>query len=365
MTLNTPKLDFINVFDANYPYTFTFTYNGEQSIRNRIIIKDNDTYEVVYDKMQDGLRLNHIIEANTLSNNKSYVVQVQVFDTYGNSSNLSELRIFSCYTTPDFYLKNVNDGDIISSANFETDISFIQAEGDSIKEFKYYLYDSNRSQIYVSSSFYSLENSSHIYYGLENMNNYYIRAVGGTVYGFNVDTGYIKVGIKYECIPTNVAFEAINNDGKIILTSNIILTDYDLDNDNYALENGELTLKDNTITYHILDSILNFSLVIKARQLPLDSPFVNINCKNGNISLSLHKISDKYYCKLNVSNGDKKYLIYENILGQVLGSSNGEVFINTANEAIRTLKSDYDSSILMIIEVHRKNHIYSLECYYQ
>lgn len=363
MTLNTPIMDIISVFDANYAHTFTFFYTGNQAIKNRLIIKNNSSNEVVYDKIQDGLRLNHTIAPNVLSNNNVYSVQAQVFDIDNNSSNLSNVCTFYCHTTPQFYFTNVSDNSVISAANLSCSLSFLQEEGDSIKEFKYYLYDNNKSEMLVSKSFYNISDG-YTFYGLDNIATYYVRAIGTTVFGFNVDTGYVMVNVKYVSIPSNVAFSAINKDGKIILTSNIIITDYEMENENYKLENGELTLIDNSITYRILDEIDDFSLVVKARHIPLDSNFVNIICINGSISLSIHKISKKYYCKLLVST-ERNYVIYKEIAGKLLGISEDEVIVDTDDNCIQTITGEYDDTILIVFEVHKHNNLYSLKTYYQ
>lgn len=364
MVLNTPKINGIGVFDANYPYTFSILYEGEQAVRNRAVIRDNTTYDIIYDKTQDGLRLNHIIEADTLENNKTYSIQIQVFDVQGNSSNLSDVVIFNCYTTPLFYFSNVNAGNTIASANLSTGITFSQGEGDSLKEYKYYLYDANRSQLYSSNSFYTLSDTAHTYYGLSNMTNYFIRAVGKTVYGFNVDTGYVQISVKYNCIPTNIAVQAQNKDGRIILNANIVSTDYDLENDSYILENGELTLTDNIIKYHVKD-LDDFSLIVKARNLPPEKPFIDIFSEQGHMSAMITAISGKYYCKLNTQNNSSRNIIYQPILGPLIGDTAGNAVSTTENELIRTVTNVYDKTALIVFEIQRSNHLYSLETYYQ
>lgn len=364
MILNTPKLASIGVFDANYPYTLSIVYEGEQVVRNRVIIRKNETYDIVYDKTQDGLRLNHVMEANILNNGVSYCAQVQVFDANGSSSNLSETVLFSCHTTPLFHFVNIGNQSVVTSANLNTHIAFTQAEGDSLKEYKYYLYDSNKSEMYSSNSFYSISDNQHTYYGLTNMTNYFIRAIGKTVYGFDVDTGYVRISVKYNCIPTNIAVQAENQDGRIILNVNIISTDYDLENSNYVLENGELTLTDNTIKYHVKD-INDFSLIVKARNIPLNKTFINIVSDKGNLLLKIVEISKKYYCKLIAESGAEKCVIYKNILGQLIGDTNGNAISTADNSLIRAITNKYNKSTLIVFDIHRKNNLYSLGTYYQ
>lgn len=358
MILNTPKMDLVNVFDANYAHTFSFTYSVEQAVKNRLVIKKNTTLETVYDNIQVGLRTQHTIDANVLENNMTYIVQVQVYDVNNNSSNFSEAIMFSCYTTPQFYFSNVNNNDVVSTANLLAQTAFTQSEGDSISEYVYYLYDSNKNELLQSPTYYLLTDNT--YYGLENLTSYYIRAVGKSQYGFLLDTGYINIQVKYNSVPTNIVLSAENKDGKIIISTNIAFTDYELENDNYTLKDGELILQNNSVSYKVND-IVDFSLVVKARNVLLDN-FINIIGENGNAHVSLVSINDVYYCKLNVNDS---YVIYKNILGKLAADTDENAIIDTKENALRTSVGEYNKTALVIYEIKRNNGLYSLEAYYQ
>ena len=81
-------------------FEFEFSYSGTQAVKNRLVIRKNDDYSIVYDQTEERLKLTHTLPANTLINNTTYVVQVQVFDVDGNASTLSEAQNFSCHSTP-------------------------------------------------------------------------------------------------------------------------------------------------------------------------------------------------------------------------------------------------------------------------
>ncbi len=358
MILNTPRLDYVGVFDANYSHTFSFSYSGEQAVENKLIIKKNSTLEVVYDKVQIGLRTQHTVDANVLENNVTYIAQIQVYDANKNSSNLSDPIIFNCYTTPQFYFSNINNKDIVSTAILALETTFIQSEDDSISELVYYLYDENKNELSQSSIYYSLTN--HTYYGLDNLTSYYIRAVGKSQYGFSLDTGYINIYVKYDSVPTNIVLSAENKDGKIIISTNIAFTDYELENNNYTLKDGELTLTDNSVTYKVSD-ITDFSLVVKARNIPL-SNFINIIGDTGEVHISLISIDGVYYCKLDVNNS---YVIYKNILGKLAADTNENAITDTDSNVLRTSVGEYNKTALVIYEITRNNGLYSLEAYYQ
>ena len=65
--LNTPIVNWSPAFDPAFSHTFTFSYTGNQAVKNRAVIYDNDTYENVYDQIQEGLKLDHVLPSNTLA----------------------------------------------------------------------------------------------------------------------------------------------------------------------------------------------------------------------------------------------------------------------------------------------------------
>lgn len=359
MTLNTPRLNLVGVFDANYSHTFSFSYSTNQISKNRLIIKQNSNNEVVYDKEQIGMRLEHTVDSSVLKNNIDYIAQLQVFDVYGNSSNLSDPVLFSCHTTPSFYFSNVNNENTITTANLEVQLVFKQPEDDYILEYLYLIYDLNKNELNRSETYNQL--TDYIYYGLENMTGYYIRVVGKSKFGFSLDTGYIKIYVKYNCVPTNIAVTANNHEGKIIISTNIISTDYDLENDDYTLQDGELILNNNSIVYRVND-IKDFTFIVRARNVPLDENFIKVISESGEVDLSIINISGIYYCKLNVSG---KYVIYKNILGQIVSDTNSNAITDTENNGLRTSVGEYNKTALVVYEIHRKNGLYSLNAYYQ
>lgn len=97
--LNTPMIHPINAFDPRYHHSVPFTYTGNQTVRNRAVVLDNETYQTIYDAEQDRMRLDHVFPADTFTPGKSYQIQIQVFDAYGNASALSAPVLFYCYTT--------------------------------------------------------------------------------------------------------------------------------------------------------------------------------------------------------------------------------------------------------------------------
>lgn len=154
MALSTPTINKIDVFDATKEFEFEFSYSGTQAVKNRLVIRKNNDYSIVYDKTEERLKLTHTLPANTLTNNTTYVVQAQVFDVDGNASTLSEAQNFSCHSTPSLVFTDITDGEMITTANLKSEITFTQNEGDSIKELEFLLYDNNKANIYSSNMYY-------------------------------------------------------------------------------------------------------------------------------------------------------------------------------------------------------------------
>ena len=196
-TLNTPLIHPIYAFDPQYNYSVSFTYTGNQTVRNRAVVLDNDTYQTVYDSEQDRMRLDHVFPGGTFVPGKTYQVRIQVFDAYGNESALSAPVLFYCFTTPEFYFEDMQDTATLHTANPKLTLHYFQSEREPLQDFQFYLYDYDKSLAASSSHKYDPADMSHTFYGLKNESEYYIRATGTTVHGFSVDTGYIKINIQY------------------------------------------------------------------------------------------------------------------------------------------------------------------------
>jgi hypothetical protein len=234
----------------------------------------------------------------------------------------------------------VNSGDTVSSANLELKLSYEQAEAETLNEYKYYLYDRTREVIYSSDSFYTENDMIHTIYGLENDCEYYVRAIGKTAHEMNIDTGMVKIIARYINYASNVAFKAENDSatGCVTLKIDIIAVDFEIENENYSIENGIVDLTDNTLTY-MVNVENDFYMVLKAQPLPLGD-FCWTTDKN--IVLSIKNISDKHYAHLTVAGTGTGYNIF------------------------KTIDENYLSNDKIIVfQIYRKNNIYDLQISYE
>jgi hypothetical protein len=80
-------------FDASVGTTIKFSWSGNQAFKNRCIIKNNDTQEVVYDVTVDSFKLEHKIDLKqaTLANGIKYVAYITVFDNENVESDIQSV----------------------------------------------------------------------------------------------------------------------------------------------------------------------------------------------------------------------------------------------------------------------------------
>lgn len=349
--LNTPSIYSISAFDPTNDYTFQFYYTGNQIYSNRAVITNNETQEIVYDEIQDSLKTSHTLPANTLDVGNSYTIQIQVFDNDGNSSNLSMATLFYCFTLPSFYFGNLSNGDTISSANYELELIYGQSETETLNEYQYYVYDGMKEEIYSSKLYYTSENLTHTIYGLQNESTYFVRAIGNTVHGMYVDTGFIEIHVFHMTIKPNITFVATNDKktGCITLQSNIFTISYDIENEDYSFEDGLVNLENNVLTYKVGTSG-DFSLVLNTKKIPIGTFF---NCNDGLISVSIVCISNTYYCNLKIKTMSESYDIFKELTNVII-----------ENNYITLDSSIYSDETLFSFEIHRNNNIYDLQVTY-
>lgn len=335
--LKTPIINSIAPFNPTKDYMVSFLYEDNQITKNRAVIYDVETYKKIYDSEQVRMSLLHNIPANTLKDGGKYAIEIQVFDSNGDSSNFSEQRIFYCLTDPIFKINNINN--VIKTSNLSLSVSYSQAKGENIKNFQFLLYDSTYTLINSSPIFYSLTNNEYTFGSLDNTTTYYVKAVGETENGILLDTGYIKFITDYSVLPGNTVFTLENNynDGYISIVSNI--KDIKYLAQGCTISDGVLTIENGYLDYNEgfeFSADMYFCLSIK--QIPLG---VFFKANDNNIVMSLIKICDLYYLELKVDN----YVLYKEV--------NASLVNNNQYSLVENGKSAY-------VEILRKNNIYDI-----
>ena len=336
-TLQTPSINKIQAFDPAFEKQIKFTYTDSQSVKNRAVIINNATSEIVYDKTQTAMRSYHLLPANTLVPGNQYLVQIQVFDSDGNSSNLSDAVLMYCYSSPTFYITNVNNE--IKNSSINPHISYFQNEGETIKNFQFMLYDNNKVMIDNSPVYYSLENDNYSFHSMVNASTYYVRAVGETTHGMSLDTGYIEFVTNFVVIPATTIFSLENNynGGYISIVSNI--KDVGYIEENCVIKDGVLTITNGFLEYNEgfeIEDNLYLRLLIK--QIPMGK-FLQTN--DNTFTVSLIKVCEDYYIELRSG----MYVLYNSV--NVKSTSNDQYFLT-------------DTGNSLYIEILRKNMIYEI-----
>lgn len=232
MPLSRPTLIQIPAFDATNQQTFTFAVYGitSQITANRLIIRNQTTNETVYDQTQETFRYEHILPANSLTNNTYYNATIAVIDAAGNQSPESIPIQFWCYTTPTINFTNIPLGNLIPNASFNFEFSYNQTEGEALNTYVVNLYSSTQSLISTSGEIYVDDGTppytgSYLFAGFEDSAVYYIEIVGITIESTQITTGLVQLTIQYTQPDIFAIVELHNNceGGYITIQSNIAL----------------------------------------------------------------------------------------------------------------------------------------------
>lgn len=342
--MSRPKINKIYPFDANYGTTVSMSYVGNTPKRNRIIIYDAITLAPIYDNItQVGkFAIEQTIPANILSNGKKYAIQGQVFDSDDTPSPISEKIYFWCFANPSFYFKNIYNDDTFSTASIFATLAYEQSDWEDISEYRFYLYDDVKNLLIESEPFYSTDYLTYSYKGLEDDKFYYIRAIGSTINGIQLDTGYIKIFINYSNPEKyNLIYANCNDRNSVVTyqTNFVVINPSDMTTE-YEYENGWINLLNKTLVYD-RDFIVSgdFTLSIRGRDLYRNTTILKCSNESCGFTLSSYIYDDgNMRYKLSVPNGICNYILY--------------------SEPIKP-----DLNDVVAIHIRRVNNIYELKCF--
>lgn len=230
MALTTPILYTQVAFDASNDQVFRFNViGGDQVTGATITIKDNASLVTAYTGTSTSYAYNITVPAGSLTNGQYYQASIATHNAAGESSAVSNTIQFYCYTAPTFTFSNLPSTRIINNASYVFDVTYNQAEGETLNAYRFDLYDntgvllSTSSTKYVSSTGLPLT-VSYTFSGFEDKTVYGIQCTGSTVNGTLVDTGLITISVQYETTRGYSYLYLTNNceDGNITIESNII-----------------------------------------------------------------------------------------------------------------------------------------------
>ncbi len=336
-----PYIKHITPFDAKKDFKIFFSWKGNRAHANRIIIYDNDTNRVVFDDMISTYALEHTIPANTLTNGKQWVVQVQTFDVENIPSALSDKVLFYTFQTPDFYFKDLPVNHIITNSTFTASLFYYSDDWEDINKHVFYLYDASKKQLAESSELADGVDMEYVYHGLDNNTAYYIRCVGVTENGMELDTGYVEIMVKYEDpnIYARIYATDIPSQGCVQVASNIIIIQYN-GKDDFNYIDGMIDLRDKVLYYN--EGFLingDFTVIIRGMYLWQTAEIFRMKNSEMGLSLSSRIYHDgKLRFRLMVPNGVGNYLLYSEELA-------------------------FENEDMVTVAIRRKNDVYQLKVF--
>lgn len=312
-----PIIQRVVPFDATTTHPIPFTWSGNQSYKNRLIVSDATTLEVIYDNTVSTFSLSHSIPSNTLTNGKRYVCQVQVFDYQNTASALSDKMYFYCFSTPKLTFIGIEDDTYIHSNVINAEVEYEQAEWDTLQSYTFQLYNAGKVLIDKSDALFDVDEPIYTYRGLANQTTYYLRCVGVTVNEATCDTGYIKITTAFE-EPDTYARLYANNEyekGFINYHTNIIEIQYN-GSEVFDIKDSWIDLTEKELTYDNNFNIADdFTVWVKGTNLYREDTFLILNNGYHTITVTT-KIydDDTIRFKLIAKNGLDNYLLYSDPL---------------------------------------------------
>lgn len=228
--LTQPIVNPIAAFDATKQQAITFVViGGAQVVGNRLIIRNNQTGEIVYNQIQSSMKLEHILPANSLKNNNFYNAVIYTIDN-GNDESVASVPIpFYCYTQPALTIDNIPSSGTIENGTYSFQGNYVQNEGELLNSYRFTLYDSNKTILAQSPLIYYNTDPSltYLFSGMSNNTSYYIELTGETINSTILTSGVKSFTVRY-IQPASFAICDLVNDcenGYIQISSNIVAID--------------------------------------------------------------------------------------------------------------------------------------------
>lgn len=236
MAMVQPIAQSVLAFDAKNDNTFMFVSNGgNQVVANRLIIRNNNTNEQIYNKKIESYKFEHVVPSNTLENGVYYNFYFITYDIMDNESPISNIIPFRCFDTPTITITNIPENGIVESSSFTLEINYNQEQGELIDFGKVILFDQLGNQIFES----------------ENIYNTFTPPLS---FQYNL-TGLVDNTTYYVSVKINTINKIIVESEKYILTTRYftpsLSTLLELENN---CEEGYIQIKNN---FYIIDSVSN------------------------------------------------------------------------------------------------------------
>lgn len=310
--------------DATQAFNLEFVWKGDRAYYNRVIITNNQTNSVVYDKQVETFNLYQTIPANTLTNGGTWIVQVAVlYRDPSNTNNfiqseLSDKQIFPTLTTPSFSFAglSVSADNKVTTSSYQAQIYYDSRENEKIESYMFSLYDVTKKFLFETDRLTDPYNITYTYRGLDNMTDYYIRCKAITHYGVELDTGMVRIHVKYENPSTYSRIYAtpLPHRGCIEVGSNLIVIEY-TGNETFSYNDSQIILTDKTLYYNEGWELQDDFTVILKMQYVDYGRIIRLTNGTYNITVDFRMYADgKSRFKLKATNGFNNYILYSNAI---------------------------------------------------
>ncbi|MEG2381079.1 MAG: hypothetical protein RSB38_05230 [Oscillospiraceae bacterium] len=318
----------ISSFDATKDQSVAFGYRGNQCIKNKLTVFNNETGAVVYENTVTTFNLSHLLPKGTLANGVSYKCKITAYFLDGGieqSSESSMSNVFMCLTTPSWAL-NINDGAIVGNSYCVLKPIYSQAQNEKVNEYHLAVYTISGSEFWVSDTLYDITKEITVS-GLSDNTSYYIRAYGTTVNGMVLDTRNKQTGIDTKInvdyiSPTVYSLAYLENNkwqGNVRVTTNIASVEGRTGSGSAAkyINNTKVDLTHDSV---IFDKNFrcgdNFVLEKIDSHIITNKPFLNLKGTNFEAIVTFRSgvfdLGEMFFAELKIKNSP--YVLYSNMI---------------------------------------------------
>lgn len=341
MALTKPILYSQAAFDATESHVFTFNVvGGDQVVANKLVIKSQETGNVVYENLEQNYKFAHTVASNSLTNGVYYTASIVTYNSQEEESVESDFIQFYCYSTPSWNFYNVPPSGIIENATYNFQVEYNQEEGELLESYDMILYDVQQIEVARSGIKYATSETlptivEYQFAGLNDKTVYYIRAEGITTAGTIIDTGLIRITIAYYSPNIFSIVELSNNcdGGYVIVKSNLITISGESNpsppiytDNNTAVD---LTAQGSWVEWgagYNLSS--DFTMSLWGRNFNENSIIVEFQDRDGNdLKIGYRQNTDgKYYVDCFVTDNPINYYICSNFINEPISTDTIQVW---------------------------------------
>lgn len=343
-----PIIKSMSAPNATSGFNINFLWTGDRAYYNRLVITNNETNETVYDKKIESFNLFHTVAANTLPNGGMWVAQISVFyrDPSDTSkyieSELSDKYIFPTISTPTFKFADLDlDAENkVTNSSYQAQIYYNSAEKEQIESYMFYLYDTSKKFLFETDRLTDAENITYTYRGLDNLTEYYVRCCAVTHYGIELDTGLVKIHVKYQGNGkySRISGTALPHRGCIEIGSNLIVIQYNGD-EKFNYNGSQIILDEKKLYYDENWEIKDDFTVILRMQYMEYGQLLKLTNGIDEITLTSRTyVDEKTRFKLRASNGLNSYILYS-----------------------APFSINYEDKV--VVGIHKKNDVFAIKVY--